>query len=169
MKAWASSQRRAAPLALVLVLAALVTGCAAPSRTLSTQEGEAYWAGRLSLQVQSEPPQSVNAGFELTGQAQAGELRISSPLGQNLARLRWSPERAELQRGQESITRDSLPAMVKALTGTDLPVQALFDWLHGRSTAAPGWEVDLSQHASGRITARRLSPPTATLRLLLER
>lgn len=160
-----SRARRGVLLASLFSLA----GCAAPPRTLETAHTSSYWSGRLALNVQAEPPQSVSASFELTGHAQAGELRIHSPLGQNLARLIWNPEQALLQKGQESVSRASLSALVQELTGTDLPVTALFDWLSGLNTPVPGWEVDLAQHAAGRITARRLQAPAATLRVVLER
>ena len=50
-----------------------------------------FWAGRISLQVQSEPVQAFFAGFELKGQAETGELTLISPLGSILAVMRWSP------------------------------------------------------------------------------
>jgi outer membrane lipoprotein LolB len=47
------------------------------------------------------------------------------------------------------------------VTGTPLPIAALFDWLQGRATEVPGWHVDLSQVAQGRLRAQRTSPPPA--------
>lgn len=147
----------------------LAAGCAAPPRTIEPVDGSRYWSGRLALNIQAEPAQAVNAGFELTGNAQAGELRIHSPLGQGLARLVWRPGQARLERDNESVSRSSLTDLVQELTGTDLPVTALFDWLAGRDTPVPGWQLDLAQYDSGRITARRLHAPAATLRVVIER
>ena len=49
------------------------------------------------------------------------------------------------------------------------PVAALFAWLRGEAMTLTGWSADLSQYASGRITARRLQPAPATeLTLLFE-
>ena len=74
----------------VLLLAA---GCASPpsapplSASATDQASSGPWSGRLSLQVDSEPPQGFHAGFELLGNAQTGELRLFSPLGSALAKL----------------------------------------------------------------------------------
>lgn len=151
--------------------AALLGGCALPARRPSgtDEAGEGYWSGRLALQVESEPVQSWSAGFELMGRPEAGELRIASPLGQILAQLHWQPGSAVLVRGAERQQRSSLGTLVRELTGTEIPVEALFAWLRGNPARAPGWEADLSRQPEGRITARRLEPlPATTLRLQFE-
>jgi len=146
-------------------LALLLSACATPPPVTSGQ-GNA-WNGRLSLQVQSDPPESVSAGFDLRGTPETGELWLNSPLGNNLATLRWSPAGAELQRGQERIQRATLDALTTELGGAALPVSALFAWLAGHDVPVNGWQVDLSRQAEGRITARRLNPlPTAELRIV---
>ena len=62
-------------------------------------------------------------------------------------------------------------SLAQQATGTELPVAALFDWLRGTATAAPGWDADLSQLPEGRLLARRMadSAPAVELRILLER
>ena len=41
--------------------------------------------------------------------------------------------------------------------------------MRGEALSVPGWQTDLSQHAEGRLTARRADPlPTAELRLIIE-
>ena len=61
-----------------------------------------------------------------------------------------------------------MAVLTQALTGTPLPLEALFDWLRGQATPASGWAVDLSAHAEGRLIAQRREPlPTAELRLRL--
>ena len=71
----------------------LAAGCASPpsapllSASATDQTSSGPWSGRLSLQVDSEPPQGFHAGFELLGNAQTGELRLFSPLGSALASL----------------------------------------------------------------------------------
>ena len=150
---------------------ALLGGCAIPARRPAgtDQAGEGYWSGRLALQVLSEPVQSWSAGFELMGRPDTGELRIASPLGQTLAQLRWQPGSALLQRGAQLEQRASLAAMVRELTGTDVPIEALFAWLRGQPVSVQGWEADLSRQAEGRISARRLQPlPVTTLQLQFE-
>ena len=64
---------------------------------------------------------------------------------------------------------DSLDGLIKQAVGTEIPVEALFAWLAGQNMKAAGWEADLTQHTSGRITARRMHPPSAELRLILEK
>lgn len=65
---------------------------------------------------------------------------------------------------------ESLDALIKQAIGTDIPVAALFGWLAGDDLKVAGWSADLSQHALGRITARRTAPtPVAELRLVLEK
>ena len=65
---------------------------------------------------------------------------------------------------------ESLDALVQQAVGTDIPVAALFAWLAGTPMSTTGWTADLTQHAQGRITARRTSPlPGAELRLILDK
>jgi outer membrane lipoprotein LolB len=148
---------------------ALVSGCAQTVR-LSGDDRRAFWSGRLLLQVQSDPRVNITASFELTGSPESGELNVLSPFGHHLARLQWSRQRAQLQRGQDLLTRPSLDALVYELTGTELPLPALFQWLAGQPADAPGWQIDLAQHAEGRISAQRMAPaPVTFLRIVLDR
>lgn len=153
----------------------LATGCASPPMAIPVTTGASEqaslgpWSGRLSLLVDSEPPQGFHAGFELLGNAQAGELRLYSPLGSALASARWSAGSAWLLRGEERRAYPDLATLTAALTGAALPVSELFQWLQGHPAQPPGWTVELGP-AEGRLLARRLEPaPTATLRLILDR
>ncbi len=128
------------------------------------------WAGRISLQVQSEPVQAFFAGFELKGQADSGELTLISPLGSILAVMRWSPGEAVLEQGGSTKRFASKDALLAQTTGAAVPVSALFDWLAGINTSAPGWTADLTQQADGRISAKRFDPaPQANLRIVLDK
>lgn len=150
-----------------IALAAGLVGCATPRRPRAP--GELAWSGRLALRVDSTPPQAFSALFDLRGSADTGELQLSSALGQTLATVRWSAQGAELQRGNDTTRRDSLDALTTEFSGAPLPVLAMFDWLAGRDAPAGGWRVDLSQHADGRLVARRERPqPSAELRLVFE-
>lgn len=114
--------------------------------------------------------QSFSGSFELHGTANAGELQMFSPLGSQVAHIRWSPAGAWLQQGDRITPSNSLPALVQRTLGTDIPIPALFAWLQGQAFNTPGWQVDLAQHAQGRITARRTHPePQAQLRVVLQR
>lgn len=157
--------RRATWVAAGLSAALLLSACAVPRPP--GVAAEAAWSGRLALRVDSAPPQSFSAGFDLRGSPAAGELQLHSPLGTTLASVRWSPQGAELRQGGQVERRASLDELTADLSGTALPVAALFGWLRGERTATEGWTVDLSQQPEGRVTAHRTTPPpSAELRLL---
>ena len=121
------------------------------------------------MRVESDPPQSFSAGFELSGDATEGVLTLYTPLGTTLAALSWNASGSTLQRGAERSQYSSLPELMRQTLGAELPVPALFGWLAGRPGDAPGWQADLSQRPQGRIRARRHDPaPAAELRLQLE-
>ncbi|MGE0348734.1 lipoprotein insertase outer membrane protein LolB [Hydrogenophaga sp.] len=151
----------------VLVTALLLAACA--TRHPMEPGGEAVWSGRLSLQVDSTPPQSFSSTFDLRGAPSAGELQLSSPLGNTLATVVWTPGSAELRQGSQITRRGSLDELTTELSGTAVPVAALFGWLRGEQGDVPGWQADLSRQPQGRITARRSSPlPTAELRVIFQ-
>lgn len=150
-----------------LTLSALLSACATPPR--SALPGEAVWSGRLSLQVDSAPPQSFSAAFDLRGTPGEGELQLTSPLGTTLATVVWTPLHAELRQGGQVTRRGSLDELTTELSGTAVPVGALFGWLQGEQGQVPGWQADLSRQPQGRITARRSEPlPTAELRVVFQ-
>jgi outer membrane lipoprotein LolB len=127
-----------------------------------------FWAGRIGLQVQSEPPQAFFAGFELKGRASSGELTLISPLGSILGIMRWSPTEAILEQGSATRRFASTDELLAQLTGAAVPMSALFDWLAGIDTPTQGWVADLSKQPDGRITAKRINPaPPADLRIVL--
>lgn len=151
-----------------MLLALWLAGCAAPQQ--APAPGELAWNGRLALSVASEPPQSFSAGFDLHGSPQSGELLLATPLGTTLATITWSPGQAEMTQGNRTTRRASLDELGTDLGGgTAVPVAALFAWLQGQPVQVNGWTADLSHHADGRVTARRLHPlPAAELRLVFE-
>jgi outer membrane lipoprotein LolB len=150
------------------VLTAMMSACTTLPPTANT-DGSPFWSGRLALTVDSEPPQQFSAGFDLRGSAQTGELQLNSPLGNSLASVRWAPGSAEWVQGGQTTRRASLERLTTDLGGAALPVAALFAWLRGQDAPTPGWTVDLSRQANGRIVARRLEPlPTAELRIVFE-
>jgi len=122
------------------------------------------------VRVESDQPQSFTAGFELTGNAQAGELTLFTPLGSTAAALSWSSQTALMRSNGDVRYFDSLNALIKQAVGTEIPVVALFAWLAGDNMNVAGWSADLSQQANGRITARRTQPaPLAEIRLVIEK
>ncbi len=165
---WPSPLERRAWLGLISIGLLSLTGCATPRPQPS--DPTAFWSGRLALQLQSTPPQNWSASFELQGSAEQGQLVLLSPIGTTLARLSWTPQSALLEQGEDKTASNSLQSLSQRLTGTDLPIAALFEWLAGKAADAPGWQVDLSAHSQGRLTARRNTPaPETVLRILLDR
>ena len=131
------------------------------------------YQGRLSIRIASDPPQSLYAGFSLNGDAKTGDLTLNSPLGNTIALLNWTPQSAILKANNETKSYPSTSDLIENVTGTAIPLSALFDWLAGKNTAAEGWEIDLSQmknDESRRLVAKRTSPlPSAELRLALDK
>jgi len=167
-KAKAGIQRRWLFIAASLLIASCTTTTGG-SGHFDQQTGP--WSGRLALRVESDPPQSLSAAFELSGDADNGELTLTSPLGSTVAVLRWQPAGAVLLRQGGQQHYESAGRMIEEATGAALPMQALFAWLRGQPQAVPGWQADLNALAQdGKLTARRLSPPPAAeLRIVLER
>ena len=160
-------------IAPLLVLVAFLTGCASqPTTPAESRAEQSAWSGRLSLQVEEQvgqAAQSLSAAFELQGNAMQGELTLLNPLGNVLARIDWTPEHARLQSGEKIQESTSLDTLLAQMTGTALPVRALFDWLRGVQTTASGWQAQLGDIHQGRLEATRHTPtPRATLRVIFE-
>jgi len=178
--------RRRWAIGLGLGALSLLSACASPPRraaaapdpaqtTVQGQEQQAQtspaptqWSGRLALLIETDPVQHFSAGFELSGDARSGVLRLFSAFGQTLAQAHWSPQQTLLQHNGRSTPYASMDDLTAALTGVALPLLPLFAWLSGQPAELDGWQADLSRHAEGRLQARRLQPgPAVELRLLL--
>lgn len=162
--------RRAPALLLTFFAIFLVAGCAYRAGALAKNDPQdEVWTGRISLRVASEPPQAFFAGFELKGKPETGQLTLTSPIGSVVGLLRWSGGEAVLQSGNDVRRFDSVDALLESTTGAALPVNALFDWLKGKSTSERGWSADLSRYDSGRIDAVRTEPaPQTNLKIVLD-
>ena len=112
-----------------------------------------------------------------------------------LAQARWSPTEVVLVTPQGTRRFADLDALTREVLGESVPIEAWFDWLHGRpwpgaastpSTSADasmpravahrasfmqlGWTVDLSRFGDGAVSATRATPaPTVTVRIRLDR
>jgi outer membrane lipoprotein LolB len=176
----ASLKRRARRAAAALMPLALLVGCATPPAQPPASD---QLGGRLSVQVAAhanQPSRSVTASFELRGSAEQGELDLSGPLGQTVARARWSPGRAQLLTSDGERSFPDLESLAQEALGERLPLGALVDWLHARPwPGAPsqpaqagfeqlGWRVDLARAPEGLIVATRAAPPAVTLRARLD-
>lgn len=162
-------------------LTLLLTGCtstpitttetrAASQTSPAAQSERRHWMGKLSVRIGHEPVQYFSAGFELQGDDKTGEMQLFSPLGNTVATLRWQADGgAQWQHGEQWRHYASMAELSADLTGTALPLNTLFDWLHGRPSSIEGWQADLSQHANGKLQAQRLYPtPSTQLRLVFE-
>lgn len=121
------------------------------------------------MNIDSQPPQSFSAAFELQGDASRGSLRLFSPLGNTMAELVWDPRGAELRRDGRTEQGATVQDLLWQVSGTDIPLAALFEWLQQRPAHAPGWVTETSSLAQGRLLLRRTDPlPTVELRIRLE-
>lgn len=162
--------RRSTTLGLLLFATFSIAGCAHKTSHGDTNDAEKKtWTGRISLQIQTDPPQAFFAGFELNGNPTRGELSLTSPVGSVLGIMRWSPDQAVLESGSGVKRFASVDALLAQTTGAAIPVAALFDWLKGVNTRLSGWSADLSRLNLGRIVATRDEPaPPARLRIVLD-
>lgn len=173
--------RRGAGQALACAAVLLLAGCATP---LPTAPGAERLSGRLAVRIAGQAERSVSGGFELTGNAERGELLLTTPLGTTAARAQWSPGQAVLRSGSDEWRFETLDALATQALGEPVPLAALFDWLRGRpwpgASSQPreadqpgfvqlGWQVDLSRWADGWVDARRSAPPEVTVRARLDR
>ncbi len=176
---------RRAVLSGLLLTPFLIAACASNTRTSGTLGSKSSsaepvefisrFAGRISLvfdeagQGVQGAPQSFSGAFELRGHARTGELDLLTPLGSIAAQLKWQPGKALLTQAGQTRSFSSADELIAQATGTAISAQQLFDWLQGKpSSAQTDWQVDLSRYADGRITAKRVGPQAATLRIILE-
>jgi len=168
---------RWAALAGAIVLPAALVACATAPRPAPDL------SGRLAVRVEAHeeaPARSVSTQFELRGDAQTGELQLTTPIGSTAAQARWGPGLAELITADGTRSFISLDALAQDLLGEPLPLAALLEWLRGRPwPGAPnaafgggfeqlGWRIDLSRFAEGWVLAGRESAPVVSVRARLE-
>jgi outer membrane lipoprotein LolB len=165
-----NAQRRWLVRACVANACLALTACASKPAPFKTPD-MFFKAGRLALHIASEPPQSMSGGFELQSQADSGELKLFSPLGNQLAVLQWQPGLARLEQAGQIWQNKDLDALLIQLTGTSLPLKAMIDWLQARPSESPGWIADLSRIQQGRLSIQNTptsAQPAVSLRLILE-
>jgi outer membrane lipoprotein LolB len=148
----------------------LIAGCA----TNKSDTGHFYsknetWSGRISLKTLSIPPQQLFTSFVLQGSPEAGQLTFTSPIGTTLAEVSWNRDQAVLRQGGEVRQYPDLDTLTTVLTGSELPVAAMFSWLNGDPLSAGGWTAQLADLPRGRLQARRDTPdPAAEIRIILD-
>ena len=122
-------------------------------------------SGRINIQTEATQTQAAQvfaAQFALRGSATQGSLAIQNPLGTTLAELHWQAGAAQLLQGGAPQDYPSVAAMMQALTGSSIPMPLLFDWLQGKASSSPDWQVDLTQYAKGLIVAKQTQVTPAT-------
>lgn len=170
--------------ACVAVAAFVLAGCATPTPAPSAPIGGDSFSGRLALRVEalgSTPSRSFSSSFDLRGDAGTGSLALSTPLGSMLAQARWQPGSVALVTPQGTRGFADLDGLTRDVLGESVPVEAWFDWLHGRpwpgAPSSPagagfeqlGWTVDLARLPAGAVAAtRRQPPPVVTVRIQLD-
>jgi outer membrane lipoprotein LolB len=177
---------RLARFAAAIVVACLATACASVAPLAPAASGESL-SGRLALRIEADgmaSPRSLSAGFDLRGNPKAGVLALSTPIGTLLAQASWAPGEVVLTTPQGTRRFASLDGLTREVLGESVPIEAWFDWLHGRpwpdapSTAAAGvagfeqlgWSVDLARFADGAVLATRSTPrPGVSVRIQLDR
>ena len=175
-----AATRRAA-LALATLACAWLAGCQNLSPAVRP-EGSSH-TGRLAVQVEGDASRSFSASFELHGRPDAGWIALSNPLGAQIGVAEWSPAQpVKLRTPDETRRYASLEDMAHELTGQDLPIAALFDWLEGRPWSSRphqdlaadrfeqlGWQVRTDRIADGLLVAERERPsPRVTVRAKLD-
>ena len=160
--------------------AVLLSACA----TTAPGPGEQPWTnGRISVRVEASALQvgrNLSAVFELRASNDDGELRLSTPLGNRLATLRWAPDKVSLLTYEGERRFANLDELSRQALGESLPLAALPDWIAGRpwpgaahSTtdagfAQLGWQVTLTRRTDGVIDMRRPGPPAVSIRVIVD-
>jgi len=170
---------------LSLLPALLLAACASVEPSVPVAGGDSF-AGRLSLRIEpvaSAPARAFSAAFDLRGNPSAGSLGLSTPLGSMLAQARWQPGSVVLATPQGTRRFADLDGLTREVLGESVPIEAWFDWLHGRPwPGAPsasrgagagfdqlGWTVDLARFAEGAVSATRREPqPPVNVRIQLD-
>ena len=114
-------------------------------------------------------PEGLSLAFHLQLQGEAGQLSLMTPLGTQMAEIRWDAQQAVLRDSEGEQQYPSLEELSAALLGEVLPLAVLPYWLDGQADPAPpstpspqaegfeqlGWQIDLSGQARDLIVARR--------------
>ncbi len=142
---------RLTALALMLALAA----CQTLQRDLGrdSRQALASWSleGRLGYRSGND---GGSASFHwVQKNPDAGRIHFSGPMGFGSARLEWSPERARLEHGGDTVSAQSPSMLAWRLTGLILPVEQLRYWVRG--LAAPQPAATRRKENDGRLSQLR--------------
>ncbi len=144
-------------LALPLLLLVLLSGCstlsgpglqeADPSVAARAQISDWRLRGRVSLRHEG---QGWHAGLDWEQHAGDFRLQLAGPLGQGAVRLSGSAGQVVLDDARgERFMADDAEALLLAITGWQLPVTGLRDWV--RAVPVPGDPARIRADADGRV------------------
>jgi len=178
-------------LAVALGQGLSLSGCTTASskqQSANAANGQASLSGRLAIRAQRADGginPSMSAAFELNGDENTGNLRLSSPLGTTLADANWAANGVVLSTSDGLHHYQNLDELAQTVFGQDVPLRALWHWLRGQAwpgaSAQPlpggggfsqlGWQVDTHQlQSAGSLLAEHSGPPgQVVLRIRLDR
>lgn len=135
---------------LLLVTALFLQGCASVESTTNV-EWQSHQqrlalikdyraAGKLGY-IAPQERQSLN--FQWQHSPQETQLRMSTFLGQTVLNLNATPSIATVETYDgKSFSAPNAAALIKQLTGLNIPVDQLNDWLLGRPTLADDYQLN---------------------------
>lgn len=145
----------------------------------ATDQDQLALQGQLSVKLQAFQgleAKGLSLGFFFNGGPRGGQLDLMTPMGSQVARVRWSDTQAWLQTDQGNNQFNSLGELSQEVLGEPLPLAALMHWVGGqpapdlppathvqpKSFEQSGWHIDTTDIGIGRLQAER--PASATLR-----
>jgi outer membrane lipoprotein LolB len=157
-------------------LALFLTSCAttppAPPPELAGTPQSFEVTGRISIRT---PERSDIAKLRWTRQGGSDTWVISSPIGNEVARLESGPQGTHLERaGQPSMSATNFQELTENVLGVPLDPDRIAAWLHGQATndSAGGWKVSVeeTQGAGAVQLARRITATRAdvVVRLVID-
>ncbi len=133
---------------ILLLLLALVAGCASRPPALSSLDGQHYWQaeGRLALKSGQG---GGNLNFIWAQLGASYRLALSGPLGVGNTELMVTPGQVSLRHPERGLLQaDSPEALLAESTGQQAPVSLLAHWIRAEA-ASDGARIE--RDANGRV------------------
>lgn len=138
---------------IYLIVALLMTlfGCSSVPEPIADVKWQSHQA-RLNSIVQFKlvgklgyisPEQRQSLNFQWQKSAENSQLRLTNFLGQTVLNLTISPQGARVETYDEQVfTAPSAQLLVRQLTGLDIPVDLLQDWILGLPSQADNYALN---------------------------
>ncbi|HET8868984.1 MAG TPA: lipoprotein insertase outer membrane protein LolB [Aquabacterium sp.] len=173
---------------LCLTSLLLLAGCQTPPQTPASSPqapmvADHEWQGHFSVKLgpwAGSGPEGQSFTFYLRSARGEAQLDLMTPLGTQLAQVRWSPSGTWIQSSKGTESYASLEDLSVQLLGEAVPLQALPYWLDGVPTPGSpaahmkpdhsgfeqsGWTIDTQSLPDGYLQATR--PESGTQRLII--